>query len=383
MIAKTRVKKILFAFIALVVIVICVFVKSDVSENSQKIIKLQASDSSLVVCDKQPNVVQVSYKLCAPQVYYGDALYVSETVENISDKTQTVADHTVNGHSIWDLQPIYCFGKISCDGITQSYEWRFETYEAVVLDLASVWVDLSPAEALYYKPFRLEFPPLEDWNAPFWKELRESLPPEGRICTLELPRRFTIQVLVKPRPKEEMTILEEWYRKTPHELFPKSILNNQKAVFEFGEDSPLKNYPLQVGSEQCSPWQVLILGNRKPNAPNLPDTLSGWRELEERFKPSTIRDEITFARLHLEYLSESDANASDLKLKELVDWVRARPEPQRVVFTTFLVTRPDFDRAGAFKAKYDPLLKALEPDLSRELARRRLDDNSAPIVTED
>ena len=30
----------------------------------------------------------------------------------------------------------------------------------------------------------IDSPPLEDWNDPFWKELREKMTPEGIRCTI-------------------------------------------------------------------------------------------------------------------------------------------------------------------------------------------------------
>ena len=77
----------------------------------------------------------------------------------------------------------------------------------------------------------IDSPPLEDWNDPFWKELREKMTPEGIRCTISFKYDTFLagklddisvsqEVVVKPRPNEELTLLEKWYEKTPKESFP-------------------------------------------------------------------------------------------------------------------------------------------------------------------
>ncbi|MBQ9127968.1 MAG: hypothetical protein IJY15_09460, partial [Thermoguttaceae bacterium] len=79
-------------------------------------------------------------------------------------------------------------------------------------------------------------------------------------------------------------------------------------------------------------------GVRKPSStPSVaPTTLDGWRALEAKFAPSTLRDEITLTRLQLEYYDAPKGEASDAALQALVDWLRDRPEPQRAVLTESL-----------------------------------------------
>ena len=67
-----------------------------------------------------------------------------------------------------------------------------------------------------------------------------------------------------------------------------------------------------------------------------PTTLDGWRALEAKFAPSTLRDEITLTRLQLEYYDAPTGPESDAALLALVDWLRDRPEPQRAVLTEAL-----------------------------------------------
>ncbi|MBR4977031.1 MAG: hypothetical protein IKY61_08240, partial [Thermoguttaceae bacterium] len=98
---------------------------------------------------------------------------------------------------------------------------------------------------------------------------------------------------------------------------------------------------------------------RKPNRPNAPRALTGWRKLEAEFAPSTLRDEIALTRLQIEYYDAPDGEKSDAAHKILVDWLQNRPEPQRDVMSATLLENRDYLRKTPLQKKSATLCDAL------------------------
>ena len=78
--------------------------------------------------------------------------------------------------------------KISSSLYQQTYTWRPETFSELQIDYSlSPWiVDFLPGQSIPTGFIAVEFPPLEDWDNPFWKELREKTQPEGTVCQLRI-----------------------------------------------------------------------------------------------------------------------------------------------------------------------------------------------------
>ena len=278
----------------------------------------------------------------ADAIYFGDALYVVDEEENRSDETMRVGlgfPIQVGSYSPWDG------GSISSPEISGGYEFVPEDVCAMTIDYAWDGGDFLPGQRRVTSVRFFEFPPLEDWNAPFWKELREKLrdAPEGIPCKLSVDNAYKdrenrlqietvdLEIVVKPRPNGETERLQGWRDATPPKLFP---------IHRWGYKIPRVNElkssgasDIEIGGRAYDPWFFVRVGNRKPSDPNNPTTLDGWRALEAEFAPSTLRDEITLTRLQIEYYDAPDAEASDAALQALTDWLRERPEPQRVALT--------------------------------------------------
>ncbi|MBQ6829365.1 MAG: hypothetical protein IJO46_15250 [Thermoguttaceae bacterium] len=278
----------------------------------------------------------------AGAIYFGDALYVVDEEENRSKETMRVGlgfPIQVGSYSPWDG------GSISSPEISGGYEFVPEDVCAMTIDYAWTGGDFLPGQKRVTSVRFFEFPPLEDWNAPFWKELREKLrdAPEGIPCKLSVDNAYKdrenrlqietvdLEIVVKPRPNGETERLQRWRDTTPPKLFP---------IHRWGYKVPradeLKSSgasDIEIGGRAYDPWFFVRVGNRKPSDPNNPTTLDGWRALEAEFAPSTLRDEITLTRLQIEYYDAPDAEASDAALQALTDWLRERPEPQRVALT--------------------------------------------------
>jgi hypothetical protein len=98
---------------------------------------------------------------------------------------------------------------------------------------------------------------------------------------------------------------------------------------------------VRVAGRSFDPRAFVRFSFRKPNRPNAPRNLDGWRKLEAEFSPSTLRDEIVLTRLQLEYYDAPNGEASDAALQTLVDWLQSRPEPQRDVMSATLLENRD------------------------------------------
>jgi len=296
-----------------------------------------------VRCDEtRPEVRCVLKFYPADSIYFGDAVYVVSEEENRSSKT------IPNWLDAFYDDLFDSLGSISSPDISGSYDFLPEKGSSAHIDFAPQFRDFLPGKKDITSRRVLDFPPLEDWNAPFWKELREKLrdKPEGIVCNLRINSAYRdqnrdvrfetvdLKIVVKPRPNGETERLQRWYDATPPELFPRA--EETRKVPRDGWLKSSGKSDIEIGGRRYAPWLFIRLGNRKPSDPNNPTTLDGWRALEAKFAPSTLRDEITLTRLQLEYYNATAGPESDAALNVLTAWLRARPEPQRAVLTESL-----------------------------------------------
>ena len=171
--------------------------------------------------------IRNSREVFPKEIYYGDTIYFASYIENLSDEA---------------IIPIFLPAQTRISGvrrsisshfISETYSWLPE-YSTTMHDVdalselqALLEFQILPGEKrLSSKRLSsrhyFEFPPLEDWNAPFWKELREKMPPEGVICQFQMShwrdseqKSVVLDILIKPRPENEMALLEKWYNNTP------------------------------------------------------------------------------------------------------------------------------------------------------------------------
>ena len=263
------------------------------------------------------------------EAYFGDTIYITETFENISDVD--IPDFDKTGSDVWDMPGFHL--SISSPQLEEKYRWSFENPTGSTACREGVFEPLKAGEKFCAKFLYPELCPLEAYDAPFWKELREKLPPEGIVCTLEIEAKDKFKVaqdvLVKPRPAEETALLEKWYKNTPEELLPThydGALRNNGASNIRLSSIPLKTY---------DPWIFIPAGYRKPSNPNNPTTVEGWRRLEANLVPSTMRDQIRLARLHVEYCATRDPDEAIKVKKEYDEWLASLPEVQRAVMKSY------------------------------------------------
>ena len=255
-------------------------------------------------------------------------------------------------------------------------------------------VALHPGEEYEYGTLAVEFPPLEDWNEPFWRGVRELLATEERVefrMRVAFSRRlgtggeptpfgagphlktewtdstgvFEKKIVLTRRPETETKRFDEWFASTPAALWPERKermgpsgkgtfkippkFTQKASVWERPEideywtrrlrASGQSNVALDSLRQTFDVWNFARFGNRKPSDPNNPTTLDGWRALEAEFSPSTVKDEITLTRLQLEYYNAEDWTERDAALDRLVAWLDALDPTQRAAYKNAILAK--------------------------------------------
>ena len=328
-----------------------------------------------VRCDEtRPEVRRAIKVYPADEVYLGDTVYLFYEEENCSERA--IPDWSAGFFSVCGS-----IGTFASKEISETYRAVAEFETQLQIDMLGEFRDLLPGEkrAMAYR--FVELAPLEGWNAPFWKELREKLRdnPDGVVCKLGVNNAYRdktkkyrfetleVEILVKPRPNDETERLQRWFYATPSKLFP--VVEGALppgAPYDPRRKTPRQTFlkssgqsDIKIGGKAYDPWLFVRVGNRKPSDPNNPTTVDGWRKLEAEFAPSTLRDEITLTRLQLEYYDADEGEASDAALKALVDWLSQRPEPQRVVLSQSLLLKSGKFRGTPLATKNATLCAAL------------------------
>jgi hypothetical protein len=167
---------------------------------------------------------------------------------------------------------------------------------------------------------------LEDLHTPFWQDVQKNLQQQGKEMELRVefrpyfddPSVLSEKIKIQPRKENEMKLLEEWHRNTPWYLFPTLNLDERYNRNSKKDDSEKWiRKKVKVGYSYDAPQVFLRLRNLYPCYPNLPEDWGGWKELEEKFEPSTLRDEIRWTRICYQYCATED----DKVLDELKSWL--------------------------------------------------------------
>ena len=299
-----------------------------------------------------------SVEIYPKEIYLGDAIYLALYYENRS--SQNVSISRIYGI---DEYPNNKF-RLSSPSLPGAYSWMQELRSTALLSSMRELRTLEPGQKYLETRAALEFPPLEDWNAPFWKELRAKIPEEGIVCTLHIAdgAKFSQEILVKPRPGNETALLEQWYNATPETLLPRIDGKRKVPYGDWFLDAKSKS-SIKIKGKKYHPWFFIRFAHRKPSDPNNPTTLEGWRELEASLAPSTMRDEVRFTRLQLEYYAAGKGEASKRAVAELVDWLNSLPKVQRdVMKASILSMRHEFEESS-LRDEYRALTRALDDAL--------------------
>ena len=325
---------------------------------------------------EEESVVETKVVAFPKRLSVGDTFYLAIYNKNLSDKRIK-----------YTLSPYFYISPMLSSSLTSEiYQWKEEVVNRIRCSRFPEEQILEPGAERLSRSCSWEFPPLEDWNEPFWKELREKLPPEGASCQLRFSLTTTefqddlstvdsshdvvLDLWVTPRSEKETQLLEGWLHSTPVDLLPndvgdrkeprkdkssEEILDLRMECLQGSEESKIK-----IGENRWDPWLFIRTGNRKPSDPNNPTTLKGWRELETQLSPSVMRDEVRFTRLQLEYYSASSQSKREEARKELVDWLHSLPQAQRVSMVSSLKSKGNLFRNTKLQKAYFELINALD-----------------------
>ncbi|MBP5620395.1 MAG: hypothetical protein J6X44_00105 [Thermoguttaceae bacterium] len=282
--------------------------------------------------------LKLTLEIYPTEIYFGDVVYFAAYYNNVSDKSSVnCIDH---GNLPAFINYPGCV-KISSPQLEREYLWRPENTSGGIPSLMTTYASIPPGKRRPAGSADVELPPLEDWNDPFWKELREKMTPDGIVCQFQITQRlgirqdaknvvFTQDILIKPRPEEETALLDKWFHDTPEDYFPKqSELTKRSNIF------PSKKYDgdsVVINGEEYKLWPfVRSIAFKKPFIPNFPTSLEGWRALDSKFCDSTLHDDIKYTCLMLEFF-EADSDRTEQAKNDLTDWLETLPDVQRSFF---------------------------------------------------
>ena len=115
------------------------------------------------------------------EIYLGDTIYLIAYGENIS--AEVVKNFP---YSIW-YEYLSEDVTLTSTMTHNKYYWIQEiTYSGSIDCSGMEYKDLQPGEKRPYKMYYFEFPPLEDWDTPFWTEVREKLTQDGVKLELQM-----------------------------------------------------------------------------------------------------------------------------------------------------------------------------------------------------
>ena len=329
--------------------------------------------------DPSLKLVESGLEASATEIYFGDAVYFRAFDRNASETpVERIGAFyaQIGGFTPYVGVDYSCMARgaeVKADGVDGAYRWTPEfprrTFPAQFGK--SERAVIPPGAELNYGAFAVEFPPLEDWNDPFWRAVRKRLATDGRVeiqvsfdflRTLEkaapapskdsgakgwaswetIEKRVEKKIVLKRRPEAEMKRLDAWFAATPKEAFPERVDVEKGAGYKIPSMEKIAEESrgaVEIAGKKYSPRLVVRCGARKPSVPNNPATLDGWRKLEAEFSLSTVRDEITLTRLQLEYYNAATEAETGAALNALTAWLETLPGPQRAALVASITSR--------------------------------------------
>jgi len=288
------------------------------------------------------------------EVYYGDSIFIIHTAKNLGENPcRAMAVPGVYNFQ-YDGQK-YTF---TAEGIEGKYNPMWESASLGHADYFYPEVTLEPNETGVTSGVELEMPPLEDWDDPFWKAVRDNLPPEGKKLTLTFSQYAgekqrsdvgSVEILLKPRPGREMETLQTWFDLVEKESFPiernllygypvkgprdpkerPQIPLSQRSESRTETPEETKPGTIELGGKSYPVASFLRFSHRKPPRSLAPISLEDWRKLRDSFSKSSLRSEWELIVLKMEYLDAYQEDNPRLQLEkrdEIVEWIRSQPD---------------------------------------------------------
>ena len=308
---------------------------------------------SLVLCVTSPVMNQedsqweMSIDTYPDNLNFGDHVYIMITLKNRTDKPQKIMifDTEVYSHTNYGIKMT-----ISDMDDVLRYPVLFETDSSAIADKIRGQGILSPSDEIVVYYERLQFPPLEDIDTEFWKNVLASTNNGESTelylncqCQLETPKNQTNPIAVtvrkkfkiKQRDEREMKLLRTWYAESPEEIFPVTTRTRKYGKGNNGHPVYLMDRFIQVQDKQLHPYYFISWADRTPPQSFCPETWQGWQELEESISESTMRDGIRLTRILIQYCGTEDEKV----LQELKEWFADMSEVQRAVMVKSMKER--------------------------------------------
>ncbi len=302
-------------------------------------------------------------------VSIGDVVYFHVKQTNVSEKPFWIfheehlaaANFAVLSSSASQKRPVLTLdGRYTLSASTLNLR-SSETYEYS----RRLCVHATP----YWEEFKNIFPSAENSDiAQFWKDVRQQVAEKGSVdCKVTLyaaPPRLMFEdhnidlplegkfddsvyspigggaFTITSRSEKEMLTLESLWR---------GFQGKVNAAFKIsGKPYDLTHY---------------LSGIMPPRGYNIPETVEGWGDLEERFSPATLKDEITLIRLIVDYYVAEQGQESDEALVKIFKFIDSRPDAQRCAFLTTLQRAgdyPDEREVSPYRVKETQLVSEAE-----------------------
>jgi hypothetical protein len=302
--------------------------------------------------NQNDSVWEMSIDTYPNEIYFGDHVYVVISLKNQTEKPQEVYyfDTEIYPHTEYGLKMT-----ISDADDVLRYPVLFEERDnSVACAIPAKPGIVSPGNEVVVYRERLQFPPLEDMDTEFWKNVSFAIS-NGKSKELYLNCRYQLdkpkdqenpiavtvrkKFTIKQRNEKETELLRTWYSESPEEIFPvtkwSSVTGNGRKYGkgEHGDHIRLEDKFIKFRDHQWPSDYFVSWANRTPPQGFCPETWQGWKELEESLTPSTMRDEIRLTRMIIQYCDTKDTAVLD----ELKEWFAGMNEVQRIVMTKSLL----------------------------------------------
>ena len=296
-------------------------------------------------------------------LYAGDIFYLKISQKNITNTPfVTCSDPFV--------EPLSRQNVLIC--ITSDVtDEEFFYYPAGISDLpftfASYELEIQPGYSLTVC-YPMEMPSQESMQHPFWKSIMEKMGPDGIVCKITVmltnsfvrfPERYTRNIFppqrddfdsdrgivhvtshhirIRPRLEQEQWILVKWMEASQPLECPETVVGYPINDVIWYRASVHRYHPNQNASDgpETMLGRLRYTYSRPPTEGYLA-TSDEWKNLEEYFASSTLRDEIHWCRMLLDYYHTSNPEDRVLKRRALAEWIDSLPTSQQMAFASEL-----------------------------------------------
>ncbi|MDR2643360.1 MAG: hypothetical protein LBC74_11270 [Planctomycetaceae bacterium] len=353
------------------------------------------------------NLIELQFEVNSSEIYFGDTLYIAVYAKNISGKR-------LDNFPAFNLGYDFLYNKfykhfkvyltqIDADVSFPFYQMchsdflhnRKVLYAPVSSRSLSSYENLIHKSEVQYRYVSLEkdakilihvlefpMPSLDDINDKFWSRLLNDsaqdknknkfiLHIKGKIKENDISYfdgEINRELTIKPRSKKTMFLIEYWHSTFPPNAF---IISSRYPSLKFLSDDYKNNknyteYPVEYKLRALWKSDKIILVSLSDFRYSLwsyypphycsPSTWEGWEKLEGIFEEGTLRDEIRYTRLCLQYFETKDDGVLD-ELKKLIakfdkvrqDAIVEQAKRQAINFQEHITLKKLFDAIQNFQ----------------------------------